>query len=129
MSKNEDDDVGYKKPPKETQFKPGQSGNPKGRPKKVKDFDKLFDRELSQTIRISDGGQMLSLTKREVLVKGLVNDALKGERAAQKLVVNLMKSQHTIEAFESDASDYAAMMELFEKAKLEDEKPEEPLGG
>jgi hypothetical protein len=129
MSKNEDDDVGYKKPPKETQFKPGQSGNPKGRPKKVKDFDKLFDRELSQTIRISDGGQMLSLTKREVLVKGLVNDALKGERAAQKLVVNLMKSQHTIEAFEPDASDYAALMELFEKAKLEDEKPEEPLDG
>lgn len=28
--------IGYKKPPKETQFKPGVSGNPKGRPKKVK---------------------------------------------------------------------------------------------
>lgn len=27
------DDVGYGKPPKRTQFKPGQSGNPKGRPR------------------------------------------------------------------------------------------------
>ena len=26
-------EVGYRKPPKEHQFKPGQSGNPKGRPK------------------------------------------------------------------------------------------------
>ena len=26
------DDVGYGRPPKHTRFKPGQSGNPKGRP-------------------------------------------------------------------------------------------------
>ncbi len=27
-----DDDIGFGKPPKHTQFKPGQSGNPAGRP-------------------------------------------------------------------------------------------------
>ena len=30
--------VGYRKTPKHTQFKPGQSGNPKGRPRKSTTF-------------------------------------------------------------------------------------------
>jgi hypothetical protein len=30
----DDDEVGFGKPPKKHQWKPGQSGNPKGRPRK-----------------------------------------------------------------------------------------------
>lgn len=35
QSKKQSSKVGYCNPPKEHQFKPGQSGNPKGRPKKI----------------------------------------------------------------------------------------------
>jgi hypothetical protein len=45
QGKNKEQKVGYKNPPKETRWKPGQSGNPKGRPKS---FDAL--RDLFQSI-------------------------------------------------------------------------------
>jgi hypothetical protein len=124
MHEDEDYEVGYGKPPKASQFKPGQSGNPKGRPRKPKDFDGILDRELSQTIRITDGGESKTMTKREVLVKTLINAALKGERAALKLVLGYMKSHQTIEAFEPDAADHRALMALLEKSKIEDEEAE-----
>ena len=129
MSENEDYEVGHKKPPKASQWKPGQSGNPKGRPKKTKDFDKLLDQELNQTIRVTDNGQTLSMTKREVLIKTLVNSALTDDRAALKLVLGFMKTQLTVEGFVPDASDRAALMELMEKTQLGEEEPEEPPNG
>ena len=113
MSEPEDEEVGYKKPPKATQWKPGQSGNPKGRPKRTKDFEKLLDQELSQFIRITDGGQVVSMTKREVLIKSLVNESLKGDRQAQKLILSFMKTQLTVEGFEPDEADREALIELF----------------
>jgi len=115
-----DYDVGYGKPPKMTQWKPGQSGNPKGRPKKIKDFDKLLDRELSETVRITDGGETKLLSKRELIVKRLVNEALRGDRAALKLALNLMKNNLSVEGFETDAGDRKALLSLFEKARIED---------
>jgi hypothetical protein len=42
----DDYEVGYKKPPKATQFKPGQSGNPAGRPKS-KPADKRLEALLT----------------------------------------------------------------------------------
>ena len=127
--RDEDYEVGYRKPPKETQWKPGQSGNPNGRPKKIKEFDKLFERELSETLRFEEGGQMRILSKRELIIKTTVNTALKGDRGALKLVLGLMKSQQSIEGFEPDAEDRAALMALLEKAKLEDEASEEASDG
>ena len=120
MSETEDQEIGFKKPPKATRWKPGQSGNLKGRPKKTKDFERLLDRELSLSVRITDGGQILTMTKREILIKKLVNEALKGDRAALKLVLSFMKSQLTIEGFVSDPGDREALLALFEKAKLSD---------
>jgi uncharacterized protein DUF5681 len=129
MSEPEDHEVGYKKPPKATQWKPGYSGNPKGRPKKTKDFERLLDQELSQPIRITDGEQVLSMTKREVLIKSIVNAALKGDRSSQKIVFSFMKTQLAIEAFEPDATDREALLALFEQAKLEDTEQKEQSNG
>ena len=69
------------------------------------------------------------MTKREVLIKTLVNSALTDDRAALKLVLGFMKTQHTVEGFVPDASDRAALMELMEKTQLGEEEPEEPPNG
>lgn len=99
-----DYEIGYGKPPEHTRFQPGQSGNPKGRPKKTKDLEKLFDSELSQTLRITEGGQSRTITKRDAIVKGLVHAALKGDHRAQKLVVGVMQKHHDIDEFELDTA-------------------------
>ena len=86
-----DYEVGYGRPPQHTRFKPGQSGNPRGRPKKTKDLDKLFDRELNGTLRIREDGQVRTTTKRDAIVKGIVLDAMKGDYRARKLVLEFMR--------------------------------------
>ena len=46
--KKKDYEIGYKKPPKHTQFKPGQSGNPKGRPQKPQTIEDAAIQTLKQ---------------------------------------------------------------------------------
>ena len=50
--------VGYGKPPHETRFKPGQSGNPGGRPKKnAISLVEAFTRELNTSVTVTEGGK------------------------------------------------------------------------
>lgn len=108
-------EVGYQKPPKHTQWKAGQSGNPNGRPKKIKDFEKLIDIELSKELRITEGGQKVTLTKREVIIKTLINDALKGNLRAMKMVLPFIANEKTVEGFQPDAADREALNQLIEQ--------------
>lgn len=69
--------TGYKKPPKHTQFKPGQSGNPQGRPKGTKNLATDLDEELSEKILVTEGGKQRETTKQRAMLKSLVGGMLK----------------------------------------------------
>jgi hypothetical protein len=80
-----DSEVGYKKPPKHTQFAKGQSGNPNGRPKQP---DGISIRELLNSEQHGKNGATIS--KREALVVRLMNDAMTGNQKAFGRFLNLL---------------------------------------
>jgi len=84
-------EIGYGKPPKESQFKKGQSGNPRGRPKGSKNLNTLIKRELESRITIEQNGTKRKIRRKEALVKGLVNDALKGKDRPRDKVFDLVE--------------------------------------
>ncbi|MEO0550461.1 MAG: DUF5681 domain-containing protein [Pseudomonadota bacterium] len=81
-------EVGYGKPPKQTQFQKGQSGNPKGRPKRSQNMSTLLADELGRKIQVTENGQTKTMTAREAMVRRIVNGALSGKAID---VLKLMK--------------------------------------
>jgi hypothetical protein len=79
--------VGYKRPPDHTKFRPGQSGNPKGRPKQHRNLATDLREELAQLISIREDGKARRVTKQRAFVKGLIQRAVNGDaRAVNSLV-------------------------------------------
>jgi len=93
-------DVGHGKPPKQTQFKKGQSGNPRGRPKGSKNLNTLIKRELESRITIDQNGMKRKIRRKEALVKGLVNDALKGKDRPRDKVLDFVERAEVADASE-----------------------------
>ncbi len=77
-------EVGYGKPPRNTQFIKGVSGNPKGRPQKPLDFDDELLRESRTSVTINENGRRRSISKHAVVVKQLMNQAAKGNMPAAR---------------------------------------------
>ena len=77
MSTSNDDDceVGYRKPPKATRFRKGQSGNPKGRPKGKPNAAAAILRALGAKLVINDHGRRRKVTKYEAAIMQLANKA------------------------------------------------------
>ena len=82
--------VGYRRPPQHSQFQPGVSGNPKGRPTGVKNLATDLEEELSQKILVTEGGKPQQTTKQRAMVKSLMAKALKGDTRAASVLISLI---------------------------------------
>lgn len=108
-------DVGYGRPPKHTRFKPGQSGNPAGRPQGVRNFGTDLKATLNAPVRLMRDGRPRKVSTQEAMLLRLREKALGGEaRALDRLLVLAQaynNENHTVTIGLS--TDDAKLLEVF----------------
>src|SRR5580698_1421326 len=90
-SDDDDDSVGYRKPPRKTRFRKGQSGNPSGRRKSPPKPDELdvIERVLAKRISVNEDGKRRRVSSIEAILMMLKERALKNEPDAIQALVRL----------------------------------------
>jgi len=103
--------VGYGRPPIESQFKPGASGNPNGRPKKSHNLKTIIRNALTSKVIVREGEKKRSVSKLEGIVLRQVESALKGNDKAALATLKM-----------------AAQVGLLEVSDMEVESPQLSVG-
>jgi hypothetical protein len=83
--------VGYGKPPRQTQFKKGQSGNPNGRVKGSKNLATLIMAALNAPVVVTQNGRRKTITKLEAMTTQLANKGASGEFKATHLLLGMIQ--------------------------------------
>jgi hypothetical protein len=86
-----DYEVGYRKPPKHTQFKPGMSGNAAGRPRGAKNFATILANALDAKVVVSENGKRKGISKREAIITQLVNKSAAADLRAIQLLMDVIQ--------------------------------------
>lgn len=87
---SETEKVGPKRPPKAYQFKPGQSGNPRGRPKGTRNLGTDLKDILGRRVSIRENGKERRISRQEALLLSLYNKALHGDVRAATAIINML---------------------------------------
>lgn len=90
-------EVGYGKPPVATRFKPGQSGNPKGRKKGSLAIGTLLKMKLEEKVAVIEGGKERKLSRQELIVHKVLNGVMKGDPKAMQAFFTMAKATGLIE--------------------------------
>jgi hypothetical protein len=85
----DDEKVGYKRPPKATQFKPGKTGNARGRPKRSRKLDVDLVEMLSQVMTVREDGKTRRISRQAAILRRLLSQALQGDEKAIKFILSM----------------------------------------
>jgi hypothetical protein len=95
----DDDKVGYRRPPKSSRFKKGQSGNPLGSSRKARmrerqhalPFNDLIIENSHKPLRIREGNRTSTISVKEALLRKQSAMGLAGNRLALNASINLIQ--------------------------------------
>jgi hypothetical protein len=94
MSTNDDAAGGYGRPPKDSRFKPGRSGNAKGRPKGVRNLKTDLTSILQKRVAIREDGELRHVTRQEAMLLTLYSKAVQGDtKASSQLLTMVTKTE------------------------------------
>jgi Family of unknown function (DUF5681) len=82
-------EVGYGRPPRNTRFEKGQSGNYRGRPRGAKNMATHLKEALRERVVINENGRRKRVTKMDVVSRRLVNKAAEGDLRFIQILVAL----------------------------------------
>lgn len=83
------DVVGYGRPPRHSQFKAGQSGNPKGRPRGKRNMSSLLGDVLAQPVTVTANGKRKRVSSETAMLLRLREKALGGDIRALNMLLSL----------------------------------------
>lgn len=133
--------VGYGKPPKSGQFKPGKSGNPKGRPRVVRTLEEDRQLVLNELVTLEINGRPKKLTRQTVILRTMSTLAMKGDVRAARFMFDLDRRHKSEDpsAAEPDSglnaedrallADYMRRMEAERYNAANDDDPQRPQEG
>ena len=91
---NHEGQVGYGRPPVHSRFKPGHSGNPKGRPKGQRNLASEIARAMAMPVPVTVNGRRKNVSTMTALLWRLREKALGGDHKSLQLLINLHQVNH-----------------------------------
>jgi len=101
--------VGYGRPPTESRFQPGTSGNPRGRRKGSKNLKTLIRKAMTATVSIHEGTKTRRVSKIEGVVLRQLQSALTGDDRSAMAVIKMAMQMGLLEEPTRNAAEDAAL--------------------
>ena len=118
-----DEKVGYGRPPKAHQFKPGQSGNPSGGRKGAKSEAAILREILSRKVTIRQGGRARKIQVHEAILLKSTEEALRGDLKAAAFLLNRLAATQSDAPMTSElSSDETEVMKAYAERLLKQAK-------
>jgi len=104
-------EVGFCKPPRANQFKPGNNANPMGRPKGMRNRKVVVKALLLEPIPVREGTTVKTMSKIEAILTQTINDALKGDHKSRLMAIAMAREDglltpEQVEAIEENMSEH-----------------------